>query len=526
MNKKLTLAALGAVALLASCGGEASVKLTQVPVQLEGEKNWSLVGADGKVLYEDEFINKPSAVINGFFSVEENGGVSVYKAGSKIPQVVGDLTGLHSAGQLTEDRIAVVRPNSRIEMCDKDGNTVFTLNPIGGEEVKFVGAYFTEGLVQFELNNDLQGCMDKDGNVVIPAEYYWINDFMDGVAIATKHTDEGTDTYILEPDGSKTRISNSLTLCRSYFYKEISAAYRGDGDDKVFGFINKKGEFAKVTSSINNIREWGKDYFVYTDDEYNDGVMNMRGEVLIRPKYKNIYMIDGDRFVAEKTNGKYAILKSDGTEVEVLDVKDVDVLVSPQYQWISTDFKLTCKEGNEVFLLDKDGKYDSRQGYKEIDMGVKSFVYSQYFDLDNTVRSFIEPLTSSGYGRYTLGSTMSTYMSGSTESHRYERSFDDDEYLTGYKYSVDLNVTSNNTVVYDSTPYQWYYTWSWNPNSKVDRIKAVLDIDQDVTGLDAAVRSALTNKGFTGDGNTFTLGSTKVTVDTTSDRCTLVITRK
>lgn len=515
---------MGAAALLSACSGGASVEITHTGAQLEGQKNWSLIAPDGKVLYEDEFSNCPSVVVNGYFSVEESDGVAVYKADKK-PVPVGQLNGLYEAGFYTEGVMPVTRPNSRIEMVDGDGKTLYTLDPIGGEEVSYIDAYFTGGLAAFELANGKQGCINPKGEVVIRPEYYLINSFNDGVSVASKMDDEYNLTYyVLSPNGDAVKIPNSIQLSASYFYKDICAAYRGSDDDRVFGFINKKGEFARVTTRINYIREWNKDYFIFTNDDGKDGLMDMRGDIIIRAKYNNLYFVGDNKLLAQKDNS-YAILDMQGNELKALDVNTAGYFLSQHYAFAATKFQLYCQEGNEEFLMNYDGEYDSRKGYDNIAFSVPSLVHSRYFDLTGTVRATLDPLTASGYGRYELGAQMSTYCSGRAENYRNKSSLSDDDYITGYHYSVDVTARSNNNIAYDSTPYQWYYTWSYNPNSKVNSIIISLDIEQDVDGLESAIARTLEAKGFSQQGNAYVNGSTRVTYTAGSSSATITVSR-
>lgn len=77
--KTLHILAAAAIAVtVASCSGKP--ELSYMPAKAEGDSNWGLVDANGEFLFTDEFSDRPSPVVNGYFFVEEGNGYTVYKA--------------------------------------------------------------------------------------------------------------------------------------------------------------------------------------------------------------------------------------------------------------------------------------------------------------------------------------------------------------------------------------------------------------------------------------------------------------
>lgn len=63
-------------AIMTACGeSKSSNSLDYIAVKTSKDAKWGFIGPDGKMLYEEEFEKKPSPVINGFFTVEENDGI-------------------------------------------------------------------------------------------------------------------------------------------------------------------------------------------------------------------------------------------------------------------------------------------------------------------------------------------------------------------------------------------------------------------------------------------------------------------
>ena len=67
--KTLHILAAAAIAVtVASCSGKP--ELSYMPAKAEGDSNWGLVDANGEFLFTDEFSDRPSPVVNGYFFVE------------------------------------------------------------------------------------------------------------------------------------------------------------------------------------------------------------------------------------------------------------------------------------------------------------------------------------------------------------------------------------------------------------------------------------------------------------------------
>ncbi|MDE6317574.1 MAG: hypothetical protein K2L73_04160, partial [Muribaculaceae bacterium] len=94
--KTLHFLAVALIAMIvASCSSKPTIDY--MPAKAEGDSDWGLVDANGEFLFTDEFSNRPSPAVNGFFFVEEGNGLTVYRA-QKSPKIVGDLTGLKYCG--------------------------------------------------------------------------------------------------------------------------------------------------------------------------------------------------------------------------------------------------------------------------------------------------------------------------------------------------------------------------------------------------------------------------------------------
>ena len=85
---------IGGIIFISSCSKSFDDNLSNVdliPVKISEKGKWSFINSMGEIIYEDEFKNEPSVAYNGFFSVEEEDGYSVYKVGPKSPEIIKNL---------------------------------------------------------------------------------------------------------------------------------------------------------------------------------------------------------------------------------------------------------------------------------------------------------------------------------------------------------------------------------------------------------------------------------------------------
>ena len=143
--KKLLFCIGTLIAVLFSSCSSSDLEVEYLPFKKDKDDKWGLINAEGEILYEDEFENCPSPVLNGYFYAEsKNGSVSVYEATEGSPTEIID--GLYAAGYMSEGLIPVTKKNSRISFINNKGENQFTLEPIKGDEIEMVSSFFSDGL--------------------------------------------------------------------------------------------------------------------------------------------------------------------------------------------------------------------------------------------------------------------------------------------------------------------------------------------------------------------------------------------
>lgn len=419
MNKILKTFCLAAAAVaLASCGDSAAYKNSVEYLPFKGDKadNWGLISTDGKVLFENEFENQPSAAYNGRFTVKNSNGLyELYTAEAKPKKVGKDYKDI---AHFFEDVAPAVEPDQTISYIDRDGNVKFKLDKINGQNVVKVYNY-VDGLSVFILDNGLQGCIDTSGKVVVQPEWCRIGNIGDGkmLAISKKYQKTSMDSLkvsVIDYTG-KVLFDYATTKyeIRSQFMDGLAIASKQvDGKD-AYGILNDKGEWVvKAKEKYKGIHQIIDEKFVFLSDENKLGVASFDGEVLIRAKYETVFMIGGDRLIVADDKKEVKIINLDGEE-----------LTNDSYQNICGPFNgdnFIVKDGDNsyVFVNEKGEALDKKQELYDVEADAAEvnqilkgtpqlyteWIESDYVDIDGLVASL--KITSAGMFGLTFSSSM------------------------------------------------------------------------------------------------------------------------
>ncbi len=509
----LTLAAI-----FVSCSGGGSPEIEYFPVQSEKDADWGMIGPDGKFLFKEKFKYSPSIAINGFFTVEEEDGISVYSATEK-PKLVGDLEGLSSAGVMTEGMIPVARKGERISYCDREGKTLFTLEPYKGQEITSVNSMFHDGLAIFSTENGMCGAINTKGEVVIEPKYSSIFAFSEGYAGAylknhdSEYDDEDAyDNYtavIINKKGEQVARIKGASFTSTMKHGLI-AGIKGER----CGFFNKEGEFKKMPDRAEGIGMFNEKYFVYYNDEYKYGVMNMDGEIVIRARYEYVeIMPQGNRFLCRSDNDKAFIINDqDEREVTISDAKNINVLKTESESiGCSTKFEMIVSNDHEFYLYNTNGEKITKTDFYDVRLFFQPDVDSDYCDVEKAVAEFIKPLDAKGYKGIEIGSSMAQLMSGDPEDYVSQDKYFYPDLANGYKYYCSGFVYTDSYLAVREPVYQTYtgwfssyetfdhYDYSWNSSAFADwiNVELIISIQYDYDKMMKYVVKAIKDKGYT-----------------------------
>lgn len=377
-----------------SCSEESSDSIQGVPFQEKKDGKWSMISTDnGKIIFSNKFQSPPTMAVDGRFMVKNKKNLWEIYSAEKKPKKIGkeyvSATCFHNGHAL------VAEPNKPVSIIDKDGQTVRSLEKIEGNVVTGV-AELSEGYAVY-TTGDNNGVIDADGRPVIPAQYCNINNCSDGkfVAVDKKYAknfqgEDNSDYSFTVLDTSGKKLCN---IQRSK-YDWIGGSFQSGllevsvkkGNKDCWGVINETGKEVIVpTEKIPEIADIKGDRLIYSHDALS-GLMNLKQEILIHPKYERL-IFDGDNLLACTHTGKeednrYIFIDENGQKLfhkEFLDAYTFDYFGGKHTVVMIAD--------NKFALIDKEGKAVEKQP-KMWNVNFytgDSYIASDYMDLDALV---------------------------------------------------------------------------------------------------------------------------------------------
>ncbi len=519
MKNSITSAALGLLAALglASCSGfgGSGPEMTYLPVKTDKSSHWGMVGPDGKLLFEDEFEEEPTPVFDGVFTVKESKGYAVYAADAK-PRIIGDLENLVEVGIMSEGVIPATRKGERIGYYKADGKLAFTLEPVNNKEIVQVASHFTDGIAVILDEDGNYGAINSDGKVIIEPKYAYLSDFSDGLAVASPKTEPAQTDSVAEPEDITIFVNKKgeeLVKLRdvSVYGTAHSDMFAGEKNDRC-GFFNKKGEFKKMPEKVKAIGMFNSKYFTFCNDDGKWGVMDMDGEIVVRPKYEGImFLLSGDKFLCKSDNKKTYIVNT--SDERITTFEDINVIPMDSYLAYSgyhTDFGFIGEEEHSVSFYNEKGESTIKNDFYEMGLRFNQYVMSDYLNIEGAAEKLAFYIGDNSYDKVAIGTPISKYVTG--EPRTFTRS---DRYYFpnlngGYRYNLNGYAYTDKYIaiaepVYTTRSYGWYsyqvidhYNYKWDQTAMVDRIHVDLSIS--VSGVFSKVKEAVVNaikaKGF------------------------------
>lgn len=186
-----------------------------VPVQVSEESPWVFVDHTGTRIGTQKWEFKPTVSKGGVFIAQVDSGLTVYKWDRDVAKPITGLTDLVEAGSYNEEVIPVCNRRERLRIANAMGETVFTLNPIDGKEIKSCAVAMSDGMLIITDSDGKSGAVDKEGNIIVKPAYDFIGDFSEGVALAVNfpENDNGySDLFIIDKKGNVTKVNKKIDI--------------------------------------------------------------------------------------------------------------------------------------------------------------------------------------------------------------------------------------------------------------------------------------------------------------------------
>lgn len=492
MKKQCFYFLLGVVSLLLFGCNKDQTEISYYPVKGEGAKYWSFVNNEGKLVLEDAFENCPSPVIDGIFSVQEGDGFSLYEFDEKKPKLI--LEGLKYIGTPRNKLLPICRKDSRIEIVNTKGETVFSLDKISEKEIIECAPAFTYGYLivgtQDEEGNLLYGAVDEKGKTVISPKYSELECAGEDLFYGVKK-DEETDVFLDSKERKQGQWKSNLQDLT--FFKGYVVASK-EGNNRMFIYNTKGEEIVKCPEKVKEVISIEDSRYVFYGDE-GYGVMTFSGETIIRPVYKSLFTTKNGYVAQRSSNEKFKAFDNEGNEI------DIDA------EWDRIfpieGFGVFGIDARDAFVLDDDYKAKNKNCFNAsacYSIGHSYTIISDFFDYDLIVSTITSAMQNELRNKgYVLGQTLSECNAFSSEdiqsAGRYS-SHISKKYLSGNKYSINLVANFDDYVsspVYGTRTvrrYNYYYGYyndteryvdHYEPNSeaRINKIALIVYIPSD-----------------------------------------------
>lgn len=512
LSKKFIFGVL-TLSLLTSCAGSSGndyyTDIEMLPAKVKGDDNFSLYKPDGKIIYRDQLAQRPSAVIDGLFSMATSDGVAIYSAAdADAPRLI--KSGFAAVGQPADGVIPVVRPDSRIELVNLSGETVSALLPYEGHEVTQSMNRFSEQRLAAETDDGNWGYVDTKGEWVVKPGYFFGCPFSEGKAIVSieKADGSGYDNIVIDKDGNELYAMPEGIFAIEQCFNDGYVFCKSDNNGPVYK-LTDDFKMTQMPSDIRVVSQRYDDLAVYcAEDLKKEGVFDESGNTVIAPEYQAMTIINKNRFL---------VTNQSKTEWQVIDKKDDVVKAFPGAIHVENlgRFGLGVVDGNgEVTMVDsKDFKpVDAGTIFSDFDNGKpQTFrLNSQYFDWDALADDIVGLFDKDGIGKYKLGRWASELLPNSSGVKKEHNVHLDELGFNRKNYAVNVFGMFNE----DETTVVHYILTGENDYQL--RMLAISFETQKPTGVHtaAALQKSLQKAGFT---------MTDVTDDNASEYAALYI---
>ncbi len=321
--------------------------LNYIPLEDEENDRYVLLGADGHIM-DATFDESPTLVVNGFFAVEEDDGMTLCRITDSGYEKIDGASALSEIGLMNDGLIPVCRDYGHIQVLDESGSSVFTLDSINGVEVAGCYSYSCERL-RVRLADGTYAYVDMQGKLLFGKTYDWCSDFDGDVAVVSVED----DTYALvNRDGAEIFTFDSEDEEKIKFSTAYGRLAAADDDERIIIYDFEGRQVDIYPSKVCEVVVFCEESFVFMNDDYDCGLMSYDGKEMIRAKYE---------FLAPE--GKYflAMHEDDEEEIKMIDeqgnvLKTLDGEDFYPFRCAGFDFPtVIARPDDEVYLIDDYG---------------------------------------------------------------------------------------------------------------------------------------------------------------------------
>ena len=485
---------VSAVALLSlvACNNK---QVEYLPFQESEDGNWGLIDRKGNVLFSDEFENEIEGVSEGVLRTRDDDGNYQFYTVERNPKLICE--GYEDAGNFNGGFAPVVMKDEWIKFINKKGKIVSELKEIDGLQVEWISS-FHFGIAIYRLEDGSRGLIDCKGTVLTAPKRV-------GIDFCTK--DKFLSSTVIENENLIIEYSDATILIH---YKDFidgktdKALYRLDKEKHEAYFYKNSNYYCVSTKKKHIIMDGRKEILTISRDSKNSyiydikgkhllfgnedgdkkGIMDMKGNIVVRPKYSFLTFMDE----------KMLLCSTKGKDFKIIDIKDnvisnnVDIHEDVVYG-VFTNFSLyegiACfiNEDEEYYFADNQGEPINDNTYYAIsDISFYgSTVASDFFNVNKLIRRL--DITEYGIGGVTINTTVEEFVEYDNMNSYYEVDIDDyvrEDEIDFYRYvdgvKVEFYPSFDGYIAINSLaevePGIYGGESNWNPVCELDKLLA------------------------------------------------------
>lgn len=247
------------------------IVVTYLPaIESDSVRNWGLVRPDGTMFVSDRFESSPSAVVNGFFSLREADGISVWRS-LPTPAPVEGLRGLIATGIMSDGLMPVVRKGKRIELIDGDGTVRMELTSIDGREIVRSAPYFVDGVLAVYTQDGFWGGITRNGEMALEPVYDSMPLFSENIAAVCRTVEEQVDSLTIRKRKQYYLVNTSGKVIFTFPRDVLPKGTVRDGRIVIetagghLAMLGVSGRISDLPPKVKSVGEFNRDYVVWSD---------------------------------------------------------------------------------------------------------------------------------------------------------------------------------------------------------------------------------------------------------------------
>ena len=396
------MAAVFSMNIIISCDSLATSSkdndaLEFLAVKKDAKANWSIIDHNGNIVVNQEYASTDTIskiYENGVYWVRSGEKTRLFSINS--PKKAISEEEYDDVTDFACGRAFASKLGEPIILIGEDGKHIKTLDRNIVE-----ACAFSDGLAVFKSSNGLHGYLDKNGDVVIEAQYDFAGAFHDGYAVTIPSLKEKNYTQVII--NKKNEISFSVKkemYDLGFVYRDgkFVAIKNTTSNDPLITYLNEKGdEVLKPMTGYNSMAESFRDGFAvlsnYEQSQKSSvsGVINANGEEVIRKgKYNPITNLGEGLFLVMKSDEKVGVVDKDDNTVVPLEYTDGSYLRLGDF--------FILQSGKYWLLVNRKGEEVKKSEFTSYSAWTSDYV--KFVDVKAHIDNFLKPITSKGYAPF------------------------------------------------------------------------------------------------------------------------------